>query len=68
MSNLIIMLDLNQCSPHSWYHHVSQRGDKEGLCICVNWWYESDFAFSDRWALEAFVKEIGQAVRGVKCS
>ncbi|UZJ53397.1 hypothetical protein CBS101457_002717 [Exobasidium rhododendri] len=51
--------------PAGWFHQVEQQGDdREGLCICVNWWYESDFAFSDRWALEAFVKEIGQAVRG----
>lgn len=46
-----------------WYHHVAQRGDEEGLCISMNWWYESEFAFGDRWALEEFVKEIGQLSR-----
>lgn len=49
--------------PAGWYHYVAQEGDKEGFCVCVNWWYDSKFAFSDRWALEEFVKEIGQLSR-----
>ncbi|MCO5598532.1 hypothetical protein L7F22_052629 [Adiantum nelumboides] len=50
--------------PAGWFHHVSQKGDREGVCICVNWWYDSQIAFGDRWALETFVKEVGQISRG----
>lgn len=50
--------------PAGWFHHVAQKGDKEGVCICVNWWYDSQIAFGDRWALESFVKEVGQISRG----
>lgn len=50
--------------PAGWFHHVAQKGDKEGVCVCVNWWYDSQIAFGDRWALENFVKEVGQISRG----
>lgn len=26
--------------PSGWYHHVAQQEDEDGLCLCVNWWYE----------------------------
>lgn len=32
--------------PAGWFHHVAQRANtNSGLCVCVNWWYESETAF-----------------------
>lgn len=45
--------------PAGYYHHVSQEGDSEGLCIAINYWYESTAAFGSHWSLLEFAREIG---------
>ncbi|KDN44249.1 Clavaminate synthase-like protein [Tilletiaria anomala UBC 951] len=58
--------------PSGWYHHVAQEEDDEsdavlqregeGVCLCVNWWYES--TVNDRWAWSSFATQMGKRVRG----
>ncbi|KIJ56686.1 hypothetical protein M422DRAFT_22845 [Sphaerobolus stellatus SS14] len=28
--------------PPGWWHHVKQTGDKTGICIALNWWYDME--------------------------
>ncbi|CEH18100.1 Predicted phospholipase [Ceraceosorus bombacis] len=57
--------------PAGWYHAVAQQvddgqgeGASAGLCIAINQWYESDAAFSDRWAWTQFQRSLGKKLDG----
>jgi len=44
--------------PSLYYHHVSQKGDHEGKCIAVNYWY--DMEFDIKFAYYQFLRGVSQ--------
>ncbi len=59
--------------PSGWYHHVSQEEDAEeldageegntgrqGICLCVNWWYEGQV--DETWAWSNFAATLAAKV------
>ncbi|KAG9112044.1 hypothetical protein FRC07_007998 [Ceratobasidium sp. 392] len=43
--------------PAGWWHRVAQSGDKEGVCIAVNWWYDIEMA-GMKWVWMAFLRRM----------
>lgn len=35
-----------------------------GICLSVNWWYESECGFGDRWAWNGFSREVRRRLEG----
>ncbi|KAG9111571.1 hypothetical protein FRC07_008034 [Ceratobasidium sp. 392] len=43
--------------PAGWWHRVAQSGDKEGICVAVNWWYDIEMT-GMKWVWMAFLRRM----------
>ena len=43
--------------PAGWWHHVAQSGDRSGVCIAVNWWYDVEMR-GMAWTWMAFLRRM----------
>ncbi|KAG8755365.1 hypothetical protein FRC12_010911 [Ceratobasidium sp. 428] len=43
--------------PAGWWHRVAQTGDREGLCVAVNWWYDVEMS-GMKWVWMSFLRRM----------
>jgi len=43
---------------------IEMEMEEIGICLSVNWWYESEGGFGDRWAWSGFGREVRRRLEG----
>ncbi|KAG8713501.1 hypothetical protein FRC09_018638 [Ceratobasidium sp. 395] len=43
--------------PAGWWHRVAQTGDREGVCVAVNWWYDVEMS-GMKWVWMSFLRRM----------